>query len=1357
MNIRLSSRKSFVLGFLAILCASCAPSMVVNSEADSPDINPGDGNCATADNTCTLRAALMEANAGSNGAFITFENVSTITPATALPALTGGAIKIRGEGTVTLDGGQPGDCSGFPGLEISESDSNEIQGLTIVNFGTGIDIDGWGGDAKSNVIGPIVNSEPDPAKRNVIGGNCRGIYIHGQGAFGNTVVGNYIGTNADGSTANPNTNAGIYIVNGAHDNLIGTYSGGGSSYIDLTDHAAYWNLDEANGNRDDSVGANSLTDNNTVLSAPGKIKAAADFEKGSSEFLEIADNAELSTGDIDFTFAGWVMLESKTGSNMNIVSKHESATNREYRLFFQQSSNRFVFQVFDNAGTIIGSAVANQLGSPALATWYFIAGWHDSVNNQVGIQINNGAADTAATSGVIADKSANFRMGAQNTSETSFWDGLIDEFGFWKRVLTPQEISTLYNSGNGLAYGLGNPESNVISGNGSSGIHISGSDSNHITGNLIGVTVDGKSPLGNGGSGIYMTGVSGDGSDNNVIGVDAAGSGGAPNVISANEIDGIVIQYSNNNLVAGNFIGTNITGTAALGNGESGLFINTTSGTVIGTNGDGIGDDQERNIISGNGALIGRPGIWLIGVSNVIAGNYIGTNIDGTVALGNSSSGISLGAGGQPGFSNRIGTNGDGISDVLESNLISGNGGSGISLASYQNRVSGNLIGTTADGMSPLGNGYHGVSINLVGHSNLIGTDGNGVADASERNVISANGFNLGGSAGIAIQGSNNVVAGNYIGINAAGTAGLGNSQYGVIISKSSLSNLPVQDNLIGTDGVGNSVAEANVISGNGWMGVVISEASDNQVSGNFIGTDVTGSTAIPNVHAYAAAVGAVHLQNGANANVIGTNGDGVGDAAERNVISGNATRGIHIGGQGTNNNTVAGNYIGTNAAGTTALGNVIGVEISDGASANLIGTNGDGQADSLEANVISANAGGGVVIIVASSNEIAGNFIGTDKNGTAPLGNGQEGIEINASNIGGTNGNAIGGTPQKANVIAFNSAEGVEISGFGVNPINGPILYNSIFSNGSLGINLHPSDGFYGITLNDAGDTDSGANNLMNFPALDTALSLGGSITITGDIDDGLANTNFLIQFFASPTCDDPSGHGEGKTFVGESNEMTNGSGDVSFLASFAETVSPGYFITATATFANNTSEFSECVEVVQGSQLSGESQFTPPPNLIKIVPLQNLNCRYFCTSQSEIADTLLEGVAYSPVGWDPVLGFLAFDGPTFGERCFAPPLSGGTPLMTLTFQGQEVSADQITDEMVATLVCPAFSTPTPTVDIDEGDNGRETETPTPPAPRPQCSDGIDNDGDRLIDYSATGAGDRECRNANDNDEAVP
>ena len=133
-------------------------------------------------------------------------------------------------------------------------------------------------------------------------------------------------------------------------------------------------------------------------------------------------------------------------------------------------------------------------------------------------------------------------------------------------------------------------------------------------------------------------------------------------------------------------------------------------------------------------------------------------------------------------------------------------------------------------------------------------------------------------------------------------------------------------------------------------------------------------------------------------------------------------------------------------------------------------------------------------------------------------------------------------------------------------------ILSNSIFDNGSLGINLNPG----GVTANDVQDPDGGANNLQNFPVLLSALSNGSVTTVAGALNSTPATT-FTLQFFASLSCD-PSGNGEGKRLLGSTTVTTNRGGNIRFFV----TVRPaqrGEFVTATATDPNNnTSEFSAC-----------------------------------------------------------------------------------------------------------------------------------------------------------------------------------
>jgi len=331
---------------------------------------------------------------------------------------------------------------------------------------------------------------------------------------------------------------------------------------------------------------------------------------------------------------------------------------------------------------------------------------------------------------------------------------------------------------------------NWIASNYGVGVRIGGGGNNHITGNLIGTSQNGNSPLGN------SEGIRVSNSSNNVIGITSSGEG-LPNVISNSTFDGIIIGGSDHNIVAGNFIGTNLNGTTAMPNRRGVYIAGGSSSNIIGTNGDGIADAEEGNLISGNlyaGVYISDTN----SIKNVIAGNYIGTNFDGTAAIGNEGAGIVI-----VGDLNLIGTNGDGVSDSLEANVISGNHNVGIFLASFNCIVAGNYIGVDKTGMNALGNMYDGITINVDSSSNTIGTDGDGVADAAERNIISGNGLGMNGDAGIGIAGDNNVVAGNFIGTDATGTASLGNLQDGIQIINSASSNL------IGTDGdAGRTLAE---------------------------------------------------------------------------------------------------------------------------------------------------------------------------------------------------------------------------------------------------------------------------------------------------------------------------------------------------------------------------------------------------------------------------------------------------------------------------------------------------------------------------------------------------------------------
>jgi hypothetical protein len=227
---------------------------------------------------------------------------------------------------------------------------------------------------------------------------------------------------------------------------------GGASTLN-TDLISYWKLDEASGSRADSEPtgtAQNLTDNNTVTSATGKINDAAHFVVANSEYLNRVDSADLSTGQIDFTVAAWVKLNTK-GANRTIVSKYNPGGNGEFILRYNNTADRWSVQIFDNS-SLIQTLNATTAGSPSTGTWYLIIFRHDSTGASAGtiyLSVNGGTEDSAGSTGwTVRDTTAEFIIGAYYISNQP-WDGDIDEVGFWKKLLSSDERAELYNSSNG--------------------------------------------------------------------------------------------------------------------------------------------------------------------------------------------------------------------------------------------------------------------------------------------------------------------------------------------------------------------------------------------------------------------------------------------------------------------------------------------------------------------------------------------------------------------------------------------------------------------------------------------------------------------------------------------------------------------------------------------------------------------------------------------------------------------------------------------------------------------------------------------------------------------------------------------
>ena len=356
------------------------------------------------------------------------------------------------------------------------------------------------------------------------------------------------------------------------------------------------------------------------------------------------------------------------------------------------------------------------------------------------------------------------------------------------------------------------------------------------------------------------------------------------------------------------------------------------------------------------------------------------------------------------------------------------------------NRIVGNFLGTDPTGTRAEGNGA-GITIRGGSGNNTIG--GTGVA---LRNIISGNTTN-----GILIldQGTtDNKIFGNYIGMDVTGANLLGNGEEGLFIVDSSA-------NRIGETAAG----AGNLISGNRVGGVRIDNSHGNILLGNLIGTDAAGTQARPN-------------GEGITLNNSWQNSIGTAESPAHNVISGNATYGISIGGTSVNNQIQAG-FIGVDKNGAASLGNATFGVFIFGAVNNTIGGTAPGAGNVISGNFVGIEIAGAT----ATANQVQGNYIGTDLTGTIAVANMQEGVLINAP------ANTIGGTAAGTrNIISGNRVDGIGIIGdLGTrNLIQGNYIGTDV--NGTASIRNGQSGIYFdSSTANTIGGTSPQARNVVS------------------------------------------------------------------------------------------------------------------------------------------------------------------------------------------------------------------------------------------------------------------------------------
>lgn len=1219
---------------------SAAPTALTFTVSSTNDSGPG-----------SLRQALLDANANPGATDTILFAIPgaaphTITPLTPLPGI---------EDPVLIDAAPAGDCDGSPPtIEIDGVSAGLADGLFVATGGTiirGLSITRFSSEdfagiffaaAAGNVVecsylglapdGATVKGNFDgiriggsfnntvggttAAVRNVISGNIRnGVLIRGpvDGVSGsvmqNVVQGNLIGTDATGTLDRGNGSNGVHIINSASNTVGGAavarnvISGNAGEGVRIDGATATANLIQNNYIGTDASGTAGLGNDASgvyIRRAPSN-SVILNVVSGNNGFAGVA-----LCGNPTFCGGGDVGTQGNNASGNGVFSNLIGTTADQSTSL--GNSGRGV-SIDGAPNTVVGGNLITASGLQGVvifgpgATGNRLLG--NNVHSNLGLGIDLGA------DGVTAN----------DTGDTDTGPNGLQNFPVLTSAMSFGGTTTVQ----GVLNGTPNTEFEIHFFFSSMGCDPSGNgEGQQIFGSLT-----------------QSTDGSGDLSFNATFSVNIASPGTVVTAVATSPVDGssefsACVTVTNPGPLTFTVTNTNDSGPGSLrqamldANANSG-FVDTITFAIPGLpphtitpasalptitdpvlidapasgdcNGapptveiDGVNAGSTFGLLinAGNSTVrglaitrFGLAGIFLNGSgNNTIECSYLGLAPDGVTAKGNNEGVLVSGSN-----NNTIG----GTSAVVR-NVMSANTAAGINIgavASTGNRVLGNYIGTTADGGAARGNGSYGLLLSDAPGNFVGGT----VAGAG--NVVSGSGLD-----GIVIQGASatgNQVLGNYVGLNAAGTAALANGRWGVRVeSPDTIVGAPgagnvvsgnvsvgivlrfgsvrtlVRANRVGTNPGGNaaipnsvgitfngaseivigglSPGEGNLISGNATDGIIVGSSSDNRILGNLIGTDVTGTLPLGNQSA------GIYIQDATNTIIGGTT------AGAGNVISGSGSAGIRLA-SGTSGTVVQGNFIGTNAGGTGSLPNSEGFIITS--SANLVGGSAAGAG-----NVISGNAQHGVWIFGAGAtgNLVQGNFIGTDAAGAAALGNALSGVSLES----GAAGNTIGGTDTGVaqNVIAFNGQTGIQLaSGAGT---GNWLRFNRIHSNSGLGIDL----GGDGVTANDTTDPDSGPNDLQNFPVIASATSGAGTTTVQGTLSS-TADTTFVIDFFNSPGCD-LSGNGEGQTWFGSLTQSTDANGDLAFNTRFGLSLAESTVVTAIATSpGNSTSEFSACVTV--------------------------------------------------------------------------------------------------------------------------------------------------------------------------------
>ncbi|WP_165070805.1 beta strand repeat-containing protein [Paludisphaera rhizosphaerae] len=883
----------------------------------------------------TLRWAIQMANAHPGADEIDFEVAGTINlnRKASLPAITD---------RVTIDGSSAPTFAGSPVVTVN------FQGTKGVRFAAGSD----GSTLTSLSI--------------VKAGNA-GVTLE---ASRITVQGNYIGLLANGSTVAGNRGDGVTIAASSHDNLIGR--------VDPVTDVTYYNTDSVSiqpvtgwqGIRASSVAGNYLisgTSGSNGLLYDGPISG----QGGTSYLVNYPGAATTSVYGPDLLSDGSVRLVGSYRTGEDTVSGFVfQGTTAELTDASHYQSIAYPGAQFTYVHSTMGDLAvgnydsSNSTGAPLdaghafiynLATSTFVTDvvYPGSVSNTAYGIWDNGRSHYTIVGGTTlpATPGRDTPLGMGYMVD---YDATTGVFSNWKTFAYPDgpagvELLTHFEGISSVedgVYTLAGMSAQIGGGAFSEAALVTvkrNADGTFGDGTWVTVKVPGASGI------TTSDAVMG----NQVVGIAASTEGTVSyqatvntayqlsNVISGNGGEGIGVYGSNNNRIATNYIGTDMTGTQKRGNGRNGILItNGARGNMIGGTDSGGNDPTagvivrppQGNLISGNRA----NGVLITGgaTGNTLSGNFVGTDASGNSALGNRKDGVAID---RADGNSLIGCTVQN-SPFVYYNVLSGNGGNGLRVTNSNDiTVHANFMGVGANNAVIVANGGDGLLISGSSRNTQVG----GIIPLG--NVISGNNRN-----GIEVKDR----ASGFVSFNTFG---------GVFAFGGAAPNRG--DGILITSTGGNNLVRTSIISGNYGNGIELGgQATGVEITDTATGTNTAINAPIPNRGS------GIKISGRAHGNAVG----GYQPSIEpRDTSSANGRYGIEIVGSA-RDNVIYNTYIGTDARGTSALGNLLGgVYLGPGTSNNSIGGAEDGQA-----NLIAYNLANGVLIKSARNGRVANNRI---------------------------------------------------------------------------------------------------------------------------------------------------------------------------------------------------------------------------------------------------------------------------------------------------------------------------------------------------------------------------------------------